>query len=77
MSSLSTPRLASSSGTTQPVFDPGFNVGTGGRKPGVAIGDGLVFAGQNDGNLVALNQQTGKVVWKTSLMPWQKGGSLA
>ena len=59
-----------------PVFDPGFNIGTGGREPGVAIGDGLMFAGQKDGNLVALNQQTGKVVWKTSLMPWQKGGSL-
>jgi glucose dehydrogenase len=59
-----------------PVFDPGFSIGTGGREPGVAIGDGLIFAGQKDGNLVALNQQTGKVVWKTSLMPWQKGGSL-
>ena len=36
-----------------------------------------MFAGQSDGNLVALNEQTGAVVWKTSLMPWQKGGSLA
>jgi glucose dehydrogenase len=61
----------------KPTFDPGFNVGTGGRKPGVGIGDGLIFAGMADGSLVALNQQTGAVIWRTVLMPWQKGGSLA
>jgi glucose dehydrogenase len=60
-----------------PTFDPGFSIGTGGRQPGVAIGDGLVFAGQRDGNLVGLNEQTGAVVWKTNLMPWQKGGGLS
>jgi len=61
----------------KPSFDTGFNVGTGGRKPGVAIGDGLIFAGLSDGSLVALKQQTGQVLWRTVLMPWQKGGSLA
>ena len=60
-----------------PTFDPGFTVGSGGRKPGVAVGDGMVFAGLSDGSLVALNQQTGQQVWRTVLMPWQKGGSLA
>lgn len=60
-----------------PTFDPGFNVGTGGRKPGVAIGDGLVFAGLSDGSMVALGQNTGDLVWRTVVMPWQKGGSLA
>jgi glucose dehydrogenase len=60
-----------------PTFDPGFNVGTGGRKPGVAIGDGSVYAGLSDGSVVALSDQTGAVLWRTSLMPWQKGGSLA
>src|ERR1700757_2927436 len=30
---------------------------------GVALGDGRVYLGQLDGKLVALDQQTGKVVW--------------
>ncbi len=32
---------------------------------GVALGDGKVFEAQGDGNIVALNQQTGAVVWKS------------
>ena len=28
-----------------PTFEAGFNVGTGGRQPGVAIGEGKVFDG--------------------------------
>jgi PQQ-dependent dehydrogenase (methanol/ethanol family) len=34
---------------------------------GLGIGDGKVFEGQSDGNVVALNQQTGAVVWKTKV----------
>jgi len=40
---------------------------------GVALGDGMVFIGQLDGNLVALDQETGKVVWKTPVGDWRKG----
>jgi quinohemoprotein ethanol dehydrogenase len=40
---------------------------------GVALGDGRVYLGQLDGKLVALDQKTGKVVWSTLVMPWQKG----
>jgi alcohol dehydrogenase (cytochrome c) len=36
----------------------------GWESRGVAIGDGKVFAGQLDGQLVALDYKTGKVVWK-------------
>jgi quinohemoprotein ethanol dehydrogenase len=43
---------------------------------GVALGDGKVYIGQLDGYLVALDQQTGKVVWKTLVMPWQRGYSI-
>jgi alcohol dehydrogenase (cytochrome c) len=43
---------------------------------GVALGEGKVYIGQLDGNLVALDQQTGKVVWKTQVMPWQQGYSI-
>ncbi len=44
-----------------PTFDAGFNNGTGGRKPG-GIGDGMVYAGLNDGSMVALSQQSGQVM---------------
>jgi quinohemoprotein ethanol dehydrogenase len=40
---------------------------------GVAVGDGLVFVGQLDGSLVALNQRTGLPVWRTQVAPWQDG----
>ncbi len=34
---------------------------------GVGLGDGMVFIGEINDNLVALNQNTGKVVWTTSI----------
>ena len=34
---------------------------------GVALGDGMVFIGQLDGQMVALDQTTGKVVWKSEV----------
>jgi alcohol dehydrogenase (cytochrome c) len=40
---------------------------------GVAVGQGLVFLGQLDGSFVALNQHTGKLVWKTQVARWQDG----
>jgi quinohemoprotein ethanol dehydrogenase len=60
-----------------PTFDTGFTVGSGGRKPGVGIGDGMVYAGLSDGSLVALNQQTGQVMWRTILTPLQQGGTIS
>jgi quinohemoprotein ethanol dehydrogenase len=59
-----------------PTFDPGFPASVQ-RQPGVAIGDGRVYIGQIDGYLVALDQQTGNVDWKTEEIPWKKGGHLA
>ena len=60
-----------------PTFDPGFNVGTGGRQAGVSVGQGLVFLGQRDGKIIALNQQSGQVVWTAVTGPWQKGVRLS
>src|SRR5438552_15010711 len=60
-----------------PTYDPAFNVGTGGRQPGVAIGEGKVFAPTRDGYLVALDQILGGVVWKTEVLPWRKGGRVS
>jgi quinohemoprotein ethanol dehydrogenase len=34
---------------------------------GLAIGDGKVYEGQSDGNVVALNQLNGAVIWKTKV----------
>jgi quinohemoprotein ethanol dehydrogenase len=56
-----------------PTFDPGFNIGSGGRQPGVTLGQGLVFLGQRDGKVVALNQGDGSIAWTASAGPWQKG----
>jgi alcohol dehydrogenase (cytochrome c) len=60
-----------------PTFEAGFNVGTGGRQPGVAIGEGKVFNGTRDGYIIALDQQTGAQVWKTEVGPWRKGSKVS
>lgn len=38
---------------------------------GVAVGQGMVFVGQLDANLVALDAKTGAVVWKTAVDKWE------
>jgi quinohemoprotein ethanol dehydrogenase len=40
---------------------------------GVALGDGMVFLGKLDGSLVALDQLTGKEVWKAQVGDWREG----
>ena len=36
-------------------------------REGVAVGEGLVYVGLYDGNLIALREETGELVWKTYL----------
>jgi quinohemoprotein ethanol dehydrogenase len=43
---------------------------------GLAIGGGLVYDAQLDGNLVALNQETGQVAWKVPVFNWREGVTL-
>src|ERR1700759_4789018 len=43
---------------------------------GVAIGDGMVFVSQLNGNEVALDQATGKVKWQTNIEKASKGFSI-
>jgi alcohol dehydrogenase (cytochrome c) len=43
---------------------------------GLAMGEGLLFAGQLDANLVALDIKTGKEVWKTPIEDWRSGYSI-
>jgi quinohemoprotein ethanol dehydrogenase len=40
---------------------------------GLAMGEGLLFLGQFDANVVALDIKTGKEVWKTPIEEWQNG----
>lgn len=40
---------------------------------GVAIGDEKVYVGLLDSRLVALDQETGDVVWETPVAEWEKG----
>jgi quinohemoprotein ethanol dehydrogenase len=56
---------------------PAFNVGTGGRQPGVVVAEGKVYVPQRNGMLVALDQMLGGIVWQTEVIPWQKGGRLS
>jgi quinohemoprotein ethanol dehydrogenase len=44
---------------------------------GVALGEGMVFFGQLDANVVALDAKTGKVVWKTPIEKWENGYTIA
>jgi alcohol dehydrogenase (cytochrome c) len=43
---------------------------------GVAIGDGRVYQGQLDGNVVALDAKTGEQLWKRQLVRWQGGQTI-
>ena len=40
---------------------------------GLAMGEGMLFLGQFDANVVALDIKTGKEVWKTPIEEWQNG----
>jgi len=43
---------------------------------GVAVGEGMVFSGLLDGGFVALDQATGKQVWRTQLEDYHDGYSI-
>lgn len=43
---------------------------------GVGLGDGKIFVGQLDGQLVALDQKTGEVAWSVQAERWQEGLSI-
>ena len=40
---------------------------------GLAMGEGLLFLGQLDANVVALDMKTGKVAWKAPIEKWENG----
>ena len=40
---------------------------------GLAMGEGMLFLGQLDANLLALDMKTGKEVWKSPIEDWRNG----
>jgi alcohol dehydrogenase (cytochrome c) len=43
---------------------------------GLAMGEGMVFVGQLDANVVGLDIKTGREVWKTPIEDWHNGYSI-
>jgi quinohemoprotein ethanol dehydrogenase len=58
-----TPSYAGETLPNGAVYTPG----SGGRRPGVAVGEGRVYVGLPDGRLFALDQVTGNPLWETSV----------
>jgi quinohemoprotein ethanol dehydrogenase len=58
-----TPSYAGETLPNGTVFSPG----SGGRRPGVAVGEGKVFVGLPDGRIVALDQTNGNLLWENSV----------
>ncbi len=56
-------------------LDPaiGTSICCGWAARGVALGEGMIFVGQLDGKLVALDQRTGEPVWEIQAERWQDG----
>jgi quinohemoprotein ethanol dehydrogenase len=54
-----------------PAFKPFIAV-----NRGVAIGDGKVYFGQINGNITALDMQTGQALWSRQVGRWQEGYSM-
>ena len=58
-------------------LDPAIDViCCGWTSRGVGLGEGKVFVGQLDGKLVALDQQSGSVIWSTQAERWEEGFSI-
>ena len=43
---------------------------------GLAMGEGMLFVGQLDANVVALDIRTGREVWRTPIEDWRNGYSI-
>jgi quinohemoprotein ethanol dehydrogenase len=54
-----------------------FTPGSGGRRAGVAVGEGKVYVGLPDGRLVALDQVTGKQVWESAVGSYKANAKIS
>lgn len=68
-----TPSYANETLNSGAIFSPG----SGGRRAGVAVGEGKVFVGLPDGRLVALDQANGYQVWETSVGSYKANAKIS
>ncbi len=54
-----------------------FSPGSGGRLPGVAVGEGKVFFGLQDGRVIALDQTSGQEVWQTAVGSYKNNAKVS
>jgi quinohemoprotein ethanol dehydrogenase len=54
-----------------------FNPGSGGRLPGVAVGEGKVFFGLQDGRVIALDQTSGQEVWESAVGSYKNNAKVS
>jgi quinohemoprotein ethanol dehydrogenase len=54
-----------------------FSPGSGGRLPGVAVGEGKVFFGLQDGRVIALDQVSGQEVWENSVGSYKNNAKVS
>ena len=54
-----------------------FTPGTGGRRAGVAVGEGKVFVGLGDGRLIALDQTSGTQLWENNVGTYKSNDKIS
>ena len=54
-----------------------YTPGNGGRRAGVAVGEGKVYVGLGDGRLIALDQTSGKQVWETAVGSYKNNAKIS
>ncbi len=54
-----------------------YTPGNGGRRAGVAVGEGKVFVGLPDGRLVALQQVDGKPLWEAQVGSYKANAKIS
>ena len=54
-----------------------YSPGSGGRRAGVAVGEGKVFVGLPDGRLVALDQTTGNFIWEATVGSYKRNAKIS
>lgn len=57
-------------------FLDGWQPGQGAVRMRPAVGEQFIYAAHSDGQVMALNKDTGRIAWRESYSPWQAGVTL-
>lgn len=68
-----TPSYAGQTLNSGAIYTPG----SGGRRAGVAVGEGKVFTGLPDGRLVAIDQTNGRQAWETAVGSYKNNAKIS